>query len=220
MGTVAKKPDANESAVTKAAPKKTAAKKAVTKKASTRKKAAIRGKGTKKTTTKKTAAKKSVAKKSVASRATVKSPLPGQDEVGKISEENLHAMAADIDRQMKMLAEMNTRVLIAKDQLADFQESISSRIEAFKKRQAGKKTENHKDIMTSIRDTKNEAAKVIKESKALHETYELVSKHFEKGRVAAAKEMKKAEAVFLEKLHAVEARVVKKADEIKKNLKK
>lgn len=215
MGTVAKKPDANESAVTKAAPKKTATKKAVTKKASTRKKAAIRGKGTKKTTTKKAAAKKSVA-----SRATVKSPLPGQDEVGKISEENLHEMAADIDRQMKMLAEMNTRILIAKDQLADFQESISSKIEAFKKRQAGKKTENHKDIMTSIRDTKNEAAKVIKESKALHETYELVSKHFEKGRVAAAKEMKKAEAVFLEKLHAVEARVVKKADEIKKNLKK
>ena len=74
--------------------------------------------------------------------------------------------------------------------------------------------------MASIRDTKDEAAKMIKDSKALHEIYELVSNRFEKGRVAAAKEMKKAEAVFLEKLHVVEAKMAKKAGEIKKNIKK
>lgn len=216
MGTTAKK-----SAVKKAAPKKSIAKKATTKKkavakkATTKKKAAVKKLPTKKTTTRKATTRKVVAKKS-----TVKKPVSSKDELGKISEENLKAMSADIDRQMEMLAEMNTRVLIAKDQLADFQENISSKIRAFKKRNAGKPAENLKDIMASIRDAKDEAAKMIKDSKALHETYERVSDRFEKGRVAAAKEMKKAEAVFLEKLHVVEARVVKKAGEIKKNLKK
>ena len=205
MGTTAKK-----SAVKKTAPKKTVAKKATAKK-----KAAV-----KKLPTKRTATKKATTKKTAAKKAAVKKPISSQDEVGKISEENLQAMAADIDRQMEMLAEMNTRVVIAKDQLADFQENISSKITAFKKRNAGKPTENLKDIMASIRDTKDEAAKMIKDSKALHETYELVSNRFEKGRVAAAKEMKKAEAVFLEKLHVVEAKMAKKAGEIKKNIKK
>ena len=123
MGTTAKK-----SAVKKTAPKKTVAKKATAKK-----KAAV-----KKLPTKRTATKKATTKKTAAKKAAVKKPISSQDEVGKISEENLQAMAADIDRQMEMLAEMNTRVVIAKDQLADFQENISSRITAFKKRNAGK----------------------------------------------------------------------------------
>jgi hypothetical protein len=205
------------------AAKKTAARKPAAKKA-TAKKA-----GAKKTPASKTAVKKPAAKKVTASkvpggkapaaRTPVTQPLPSHEEVGRISEENLKAMASDIDRQMKMLAEMNTRVLIAKDQLADFQEKISARIKAFQAKNAGKPTENLKDIMTSIRETKDEAAKMIKDSKALHETYEVVSRNFEKGRAAAAKEMKKAEAVFLEKLREVEAKVMKKAGEIKKNLK-
>jgi hypothetical protein len=37
--------------------------------------------------------------------------------------------------------------------------------------------------------------------------------------VTAAKELKKAEALFLEKFHVVEEKVLKKAGEIKKNLK-
>ena len=220
MGTTAKKSVAKDSTVKKATPKKAAAKKVTTKKTASKKKTAVRKAGAKNTSTKKAAAKKAAAKKTTAKRVTVKKPVSGQDEVGGISEENLRAMAADIDRQMKMLAEVNTRVLIAKDQLADFQENISSKIKAFKEKNAGKQTENLKDIMASVRNTKDEAAKMIKDSKALNDTYELVSERFEKGRVTAAKEIKKAEAVFLEKLHEVEARVVKKAGEIKKNLKK
>lgn len=204
MGTTTKKSVAKKSAVKKAPAKKVTAKKAAVKKVAM-----------KKTTTKKATARKAATRK-----ATVKKPLSSQAELGKISAENLQTLAMDIDRQMKMLGEMNTRVLIAKDQLADFQENLSAKIKAFQKKNAGKQTENFKDIMTSIRETKDEATKMIKDSKALHETYEVVSKHFEKGRVAAVKEMKKAEAVFMEKLHMVEAKVVKKAGEIKKNLKK
>jgi len=210
MATTAKKTATKKSTVKKATPIKAAAKKPAIKKAPARKKA-----GTKNTSTKKAAARKTTAK-----RVTVKKSVSSQDEVVRISEENLQAMAADIDRQMKLLAEMNTRVLIAKDQLADFQENISSKIKAFKEKNAGRQTENLKDIMASVRNTKDEAARMIKDSKALHETYDLVSERFEKGRVTAAKEIKKAEAVFLEKIHEVEAKVVKKASEIKKNLKK
>jgi hypothetical protein len=173
---------------------------------------------TSKATAKKATTKKAVVKKTAVKKTAVKQPLFSQDEVGRISEENLQALASDIDRQMKLLAEMNTRVVIAKDQLADFQEMVSAKIKAFQKRNAGKPTENLKDIMTSIRETRDEATKMIKDSKALHETYELVARQFEKGRVAAAKELKKAETVFLEKLHDVEAKVMKKAGEIKKNL--
>ena len=215
MGTTTKKSVAKESTAKKVAPKKAAAKKPASKRSPAKKKAAVRKAGTKNTATKKATTRKAAAKK-----VTVKKPVSNQDEPGRISEENLQAIAADIDRQMKMLAEMNTRVLIAKDQLADFQENVSSKIKAFKEKNAGKQTENFKDIMASIRHTKDEAAKMIKDSKALHDTYDMVTERFEKGRVTAAKEIKKAEAVFLEKLQEVEARVVKKAGEIKKNLKK
>jgi len=220
MATTAKKTVAKKSAVKKSVPKKAAAKKSATQKAPARKKTAVRKAGTKNTVTKKATAGKAVTKKTTARKVTVRKSVSGKDQAGRISEENLQAIAADIDRQMKMLAEMNTRVLIAKDQLADFQENISIKIKTFKEKNAGKQTENLKDIMASIRKTKDEAAKMIKDSKALHETYDKVSERFEKGRVSAAKEIKKAEAVFREKLQEVEARVAKKAGEIKKNLKK
>jgi len=204
MVTTAKKSVSKKPAVKKSTTKKTAAKKT----------------SVKKPTAKKTSVKKPTTKKTVANKADIKKPLFDHDEIVRLSEKNLQAVAMDIDRQMKMLAEMDTRVLIAKDQLADFQEMIYDKINAFQNKNAGKKTDNHKDIMTSIRETRDEAAKIIKESKALHETYDLVARNFEKGRVAAVKEMKKAEIVFMKKLHEVEAKVLKKAGEIKKNLKK
>jgi hypothetical protein len=192
----------------KSVAKKPAVKKTATSKATVKKATAVQ------TTVKKTAVKKTAVSKTAAKR-----PLSSQDEVGRIGNANLQALATDIDRQMKLLAEMNTHVLIAKDQLADFQEMVAAKIKAFQQKNAGKPAEIQKDIMASIRETRAEATKMIKDSKALHETYALVSRQFEKGRVAAAKELKKAEAVFLEKLHVVEAKVMKKAGEIKKNLK-
>ena len=87
----------------------------------------------------------------------VKEPEYADAEVSRISEEHLQAVAADIDRQMKMLAEMDTRVLIAKEQLSDFQEMIQARISAFQEKNASKHTESHTDIMKSIRETRDEA---------------------------------------------------------------
>lgn len=197
----------------------TTVKKSVSKKPAV-KKPTVKKTGAKKTGTKKTGVKKATAKKTVVKKAAANKPIFDHDEIVRISEKNLQAVAMDIDRQMKMLAEMDTRVLIAKDQLADFQEMIYDKINAFQNKNAGKKTENHKDIMTSIRETRDEAAKIIKDSKALHETYDLVARNFEKGRLAAIKEMKKAEIVFMKKLHEVEAKVLEKAGEFKKNLKK
>jgi hypothetical protein len=185
----------------------------------TAKKSVAKKPAVKKTATSKATVKKATVGKTAVRKTAVKRPLSSQDEVGRIGNANLQALATDIDRQMKMLAEMNTRVLIAKDQLADFQEMVAAKIKAFQQKNAGKPAEIQKDIMASIRETRAEAAKMIKDSKALHETYALVSRQFEKGRVAAAKELKKAEAVFLEKLHVVEAKVIKKAADIKKNLK-
>ena len=164
--------------------------------------------------------KKTAVKKIAVKKAAVKKPLFDHDEVSRISVKNLQAVAMDIDRQMKMLAEMDTRVLIAKDQLAEFQEMIHAKISTFQKKNTSKHTENHKDIMASIRETRDEAAKIIKDSKAIHETYELVVKHLEKGRVAAMRETKKAEIAFMKKLHEVETKMLKKASEIKKNIKK
>lgn len=189
-----------------------------TAKKSVAKKRAVKKTATSKATVKKATVGKTAVKKTAVRKTAVKRALSSEDEVGRIGNANLQALATDIDRQMKMLAEMNTRVLIAKDQLADFQEMVAAKIKAFQQKNAGKPAEIQKDMMASIRETRAEAAKMIKDSKALHETYALVSRQFEKGRVAAAKELKKAEAVFLEKLHVLEAKVIKKAAEIKKNL--
>jgi hypothetical protein len=149
----------------------------------------------------------------------VKEPEYADDEVSRISEENLQAVAADIDRQMKMLAEMDTRVLIAKEQLADFQEMIQAKISAFQDKNTSKQAESHTDIMKSIRETRDEATKYIKDSKAIHDTYELVVKQLEKGREAAVRESKKAEVVFKEKFHEVEKKISEKASEIRENRK-
>jgi len=191
-----------------------------TAKKSVAKKPAVKKPASKKAPARKKVAKKTTAKKLAAKKTSVKKLSFEHAEVSSISEKNLQAIAMDIDRQMKMLAEIDTRVLIAKDQLADFQEKISAKISAFQKKNAGKPAENIKDIMTSIRETKDEAAKVIKDSKALHETYDLVVKNFAKGRAVAMKEMKKAEIAFMKKLHEVEEKVSKKAGEIKKNINK
>ncbi len=191
----------------------------------TDKKPATKKPATKKPTAKKAAAKKTTVKKTTVKKTTVKKPAVkkpsfDQDEVNRISAKNLQAVAMDIDRQMKLLAEIDTRVLIAKDQLADFQEMIQAKISNFQNKNASKQTENHKDIMSSIRETRDEATKLIKDSKAIQDTYESVVNHLEKGRVVAMKEAKKAEIVFMKKLHEVEARMLKKAGEIKKEYKK
>ncbi len=196
----------------KAAAKKTGGKKVAVKKTAARKTAS------KKSTPKKAAPKKAPVKRKAAASAAAKQ-APASQAAGGASEKDLQALSLDIDRQMKVLAEMNTRVIIAKDQLADFQELIAEKIKTFQQRSAADSAAGHKDVMTRMRETKDEAARMIKDSKALHETYETLAKHFEKGRVAAAKEMKKAEGAFLEKFHEVEAKVIKKAGEIKKNLK-
>jgi hypothetical protein len=150
---------------------------------------------------------------------TTEQPEYDHDEVSRISEENLKAVAMDIDRQMKTLAEMDTRVLMAKEQLANFQQTIQARISAFQEKGSGEQTESHTDIMKSIRDTKDEAAKFIRDSKAIHDTYEVLVKQLEKGREAAVRETKKAEIVFKEKFHEVEKKISEKASEIRENMK-
>jgi hypothetical protein len=199
-----------ESSAGKKKRKKKVTKKKTAKKAATKKATSKKTTGKKTTTTRKVAVKKAVAAK----------PSLDHDEVSRITAMNLEAIAKDIDRQMKMLAEIDTRVLIAKDQLADFQETIQAKISAFQERNTNKPAGTRKDLVTSIRETRDEAAKIIKDSKAIHDTYDSAVKYFEKGRVAALKEAKKAEVMLIEKLHKIEAKVLEKAKEIKKSVKK
>ena len=202
----------------KSASKKPLVKKSASKKTAARKTAAKKS-ASKKTAARKTAVKKAVVKKAAVKKAVTSKPSLDHNEVNKISAKNLETIAKDIDRQMKMLAEIDTRVVIAKDQLADFQEKVQAKISEFKERNANKPEGAHKDLMTSIRETRDEASKIIKDSKAIHDTYESAVKYFEKGRVAALKEAKKAEVVLVKKLHEIEAKVLKKAGEINKNIK-
>jgi hypothetical protein len=190
-----------------------------TEKKSASKKSAVKKSASKKTAARKTVVKKAAVKKTAAKKAVTSKPSPDHDEVSEISAKNLETLVMDIDRQMKMLAEIDTRVIIAKDQLADFQEMIQAKISAFQERNANKPAGSQKDLMTSIRETRDEASKIIKDSKAIHDTYESAVKYFEKGRVAALKEAKKAEIILVKKLHEVEAKMLKKAGEINKNIK-
>ncbi len=218
MSPTDKKSASKKPAVKKSASKKTAARKAAVKK-TTVKKAAVKKTAAKKAAVKKTAAKKAAIKKTAVKKTVPGKPSLDHDEVSKISAKNLETLAMDIDRQMKMLAEIDTRVIIAKDQLAVFQEVIQGKIKAFQERNVNKPAGNHKDLMTSIRETRDEASKIIKDSKAIHDTYESAVKYFEKGRVAALKEAKKAEVVLVKKLHEVEAKMLEKAGEINKSIK-
>ena len=185
----------------------------------TDKKPASKRPAVKKSASKKSAARKTTAKKAAVKKTVSSKPSLDHDEVSKISAKNLETLAMDIDRQMKMLAEVDTRVIIAKDQLADFQEMIQEKIKAFQEGDVNKPAGKHKDLMTSIRDTRDEASKVIKDSKAIHDTYESAVKYFEKGRVTALREAKKAEVALVKKLHEVEARMLKKAGGINKSIK-
>lgn len=203
----------------KSASKKPMVKKPASKKTAARK-TAVKKSASKKTAARKTAVKKAAVKKAAVKKTVTSKPSPDHNEVSKVSAKNLETIAKDIDRQMKMLAEIDTRVVIAKDQLADFQEKVQAKISAFKERNANKPEGTHKDLMTSIRETRDEASKIIKDSKAIHDTYESAVKYFEKGRVAALKEAKKAEVVLVKKLHEIEGKVLKKAGEINKNIKK
>ena len=190
-----------------------------TDKKSASKRPAVRKSASKKTVARKATVKKAAVKKTAVKKAVPSKPSLDHEEVSKISAKNLETLAMDIDRQMKMLAEIDTRVIIAKDQLTDFQEMIQAKIKAFQERNVNKPAGNHKDLMTSIRETRDEASKIIKDSKAIHDTYESAVKYFEKGRVSALKEAKKAEVVLVKKLHEIEAKMLKKAGEINKSIK-
>ena len=101
----------------------------------TKKKSSVKIPGNKKSASKKTTTRR----KTVVKKAAVKKPVASKlsldhDEVSRISATNLETVAMDIDRQMKMLAEIDTRVIIAKDQLADFQEMVQAKINAFQER--------------------------------------------------------------------------------------
>ena len=152
-------------------------------------------------------------------KTTVVQDGPDPDEAGRAGEENLRTVAMDIDRQMRELAEMNTRVLIAKDQLADLQETIQAKISAFQERRAADHAEGHTDLRQSIRNARDEAARHIRESKAINDAYDKALRQLEKGRKAALRETHKAEAAFKEKFHEVEEKLLKRAGEIKDNLK-
>jgi len=152
-------------------------------------------------------------------KPAVEQPDYDHEEVKKINEEHLHAVAIDIDRQMKTLAEMDTRVLIAKERLIDFQEMIQERIHAYQEKKDGDPSESHSDILQSILHAKDEAAKHIKESEAINDAYDKLLKQLEKGREATRRESKKAEKVFKEKFHELEAKLKQKAGEIKENIK-
>ena len=145
-------------------------------------------------------------------------PKTEHEQTQSASDDHLQAIAADIDRQMKKLAEMNTRGIIAKDQLADLQELIQEKIHAFQEKRVIDHGEGHADILQSIRHAKDEAARHIKESEAINEAYDKLLKQLEKGREAALRESRKAEAAFKEKFHELEARLKQKADEFKKNV--
>jgi len=152
-------------------------------------------------------------------KPAVEQPDYDHEDVKKINEEHLHAVAMDIDRQMKTLAEMDTRVLIAKERLTDFQEIVQEKIHTFQEKKDGGASENHSDILQSIRHAKDEAAKYIKESEAINDAYDKLLKQLEKGREAAKRESKKAEKILKEKFHELEAKLKQKADEIKENIK-
>lgn len=211
MSPAQKKSAAKKSADTKSASKKTASKKTAARRKTVVKKAT----GKRPVTKKKTSVKKVSVKKPAASK-----PSLDLDEISRIGAKNLEAVAMDIDRQMKMLAEIDTRVIIAKEQLADFQEMVQAKINSFQERKSNKQAGSHKALMTSIRETRDEALKIIKDSKAINDTYESTVTYLEEGRVTAMKEAKKAEIVLVKKLHEVEAKILKKAGEIKKNMKK
>jgi len=161
--------------------------------------------------------------------------------VGNASAKNLKMASANIDRQMKKIASIDTRVLIAKDKLTELQEHIHEKRSEFQEKNtaaakrallnARKRMTNHKDLMSTIREKRAEAVKALKESEAIHKAYESVVEHLDKGRTTALnevkkaevrfmKEAKKAETAFMKKLHRVEEQMLKKADQIKKNFKK
>ncbi|MFT5451792.1 MAG: hypothetical protein ACI9N9_001278, partial [Enterobacterales bacterium] len=138
------------------------------------------------------------------------------------------ASSMDIDRQMKKISALDSRVLIAKDKLEEFQQLLHVRRKNFQEKNtaaakralenARKKLSNHKDLMTSIRETRAEAASMLKDTKSIHSTYESVVNYLEKSRVSAMKEAKKAEVNFMKKLHKIEKQMLVKAEKLKKKI--
>jgi len=206
----------------KSAAKKPAAKKPAAKKPAAKKPAA------KKPAAKKPAAKKPAAKKPAAKKpAAKKKPKFNPEKVGADTTKNMKSAAKNIDRQMKKLASLDSRVLIAKDNLTELQKSIHiKRVEFQKKNTAAakraydnllKKIDNHNTLITSMKQTRAEIAAVLKDNKSMHNAYESVIKKIDKGRERAVVEAKKAEVLFMKNLHKIEAQMLKKAEEIKKN---
>jgi hypothetical protein len=192
------------------------------------KKPAVKKAAPKKVVAKKPAVKKAAPKKAVTKKSAPKKAAFNPDDVGQTSTKNLKASSMDIDRQMKKISALDSRVLIAKDKLEEFQELLHERRVTFQEKNtaaakralenARKKLSNHKDFMTSIRETRADAAKMLKDTKSIHSTYESVVNHLEKSRVSAIKEAKKAEISFMKKLHQIEKKMLKKAEQLKKKI--
>ena len=225
----------------KAAPKKATttrkapAKKAAPKKATTARKAPAKKAAPKKATTaRKAPAKKAAPKKATTARkAPAKKAAPKKattdfhpDHVGSSAKENMQSAAAQIDRQMKYIANMDTNILIVMDKLSEFQEQVHHKGVEFQEKNtkaakrawesAIKRFEIYKQKMDTFKHEREQAMHNLTEHKTLHKTYENLVEQLEKGKKKAIEEARKAEVKFLKQLHKVEEKMLKKAEQIKK----
>jgi hypothetical protein len=221
----AKKPAAKKPAAKKPAAKKPAAKKPAAKKPTAKKPAA------KKPAAKKPAAKKPAAKKPAAKKPAVEKPAEiSHEHVGLSAKENMQQAADAIDKQMKTIANMDTRILIAMDKLSEIQERLHERSIEFQKKNtkaakqawenAKQALDKHHGIIDEIKHKRQQAMDALKEHKTLHETYETIVEQLEKGKKKAIIEARKAEASFMKQLHKIEEQMLKKAEQIKKRYNK
>ena len=135
-----------------------------------------------------------------------------------------------IDDQMKYIANMDTRILIAMDKLSEFQETLHQKSTEFQKKNtkaakrawvhAKKSLDNHHEIIDEFKTKRQRAMDSLKENKTLHETYESIVEHMERGKKVAIEEAKKAEEKFMRQLHKIEQQMLKKAEQIKKRYSK
>lgn len=242
-----KKTAASTATKSKPTAKKVTAKKPASRKTTTAKKPAVKKTTTSKTTAKKPATKKAITSgKSTAKKPVAKKPAARKSSrkpttkktsvkannipvVGKSTKQNLEETANAIDEQMKYIANMDTRILLAMDTLSDFQEKLHQRSVEFQEKNtkaakrawenAKQSLEKHHGIVDEFKAKRKQAMDALKEHKTLHETYEHIVEQLEKGKTKAVEEIRKAEANFMKQLHKVEEQMLKKAEQLKKKYK-
>ena len=151
-------------------------------------------------------------------------------EVGDSARENMQQAANAIDDQMKYIANIDTRMLIAMDTLSEFQETLQQKSKEFQEKNtkaakrawesAKRSLDNHHEIIDDFKAKRQQAMDSLKENKTLHETYESIVEHMERGKKVAIQEAKKAEEKFMKQLHKIEQQMLKKAEQIKKRYNK